>query len=121
MPTLDLLPVIAPKPPKAERRACARAQVRLWVDAEWAGGFLTEDVGPFGFAVKEGPSLRRGAKLAVSLHVPGEREPLRAMGEVVGAYEAGQGMRVALRSPPLAVAGRLHRLVQQHCSPLACA
>ena len=116
MPTLDLLPLIAPKPPRAERRATLRAPLKLWVEAEYAGGFLTEDVGPFGFAVKAGPALRKGARLSVSLHLPGEKEPLHAVGEVVGPFEGGQGMRVALRSPPLAVAGGLHRLVQQHCS-----
>ena len=112
----EQLPVIAPRPPKIERRASPRVPVRLWVDAGWAGGFLTDDVGPFGFAVKGGPSVRRGARIPMAVHVPGRSEPLEVVGEVVGPFARAQGMRVAFRAPPLQVAGALHRLVQQHCS-----
>jgi hypothetical protein len=118
MPTMpDPLPVIAPRPPMFERRATPRAKVKLWVDAGWAGGFLTEDIGPFGVAVKDGPAWRKGLKLPLAVHVPGEKELLQVTGEVIGPFGTATGMRIAFRSPPVKVAGALRRLVQQHCSP----
>ncbi len=98
---------------RGERRATPRLQVELECEERTGDSRLfriTTDLSTFGLATRQGGTHPVGTFLHLTLHLPdGLGEPLELEAEVLGAFDAFGGMRLAFRNPPAHAARRIHR------------
>lgn len=100
---------------KRDRRATPRVPVELELEERVEGARyfrITSDLSPFGLSTRQGFPYHLGTRMKVLLYLPdGEGTPLELDSEVVGAYAANGGLRLAFRNPELPAVRRIHRFL----------